>query len=107
MKALAAIAAGLSVASAAPVERPYFAGMPPERFQGEGVAIVMFADDVNDHCPLGVPAGYTLLGCAFQVEGTPVLVLPNPCPMGDVELFARIACHELGHRNGWSGGHEL
>lgn len=107
MKTLIAIATGLSLSSAAPVDRPYFAGMPPERYQGEGAAVVMFADNVEAYCPASIPDGYVLLGCAFEYEGAPVLVLPNPCPLGDAEMFARIACHELGHRNGWTGRHEI
>lgn len=103
MKAALALCAAVACTSAAP--RPQFAGMPPERFQGDGVAVVLFVSDVRQYCNSDVPPGYTLIACAKRVDDTPVIVMPNPCPLGEYEFYARIACHELGHTNLWPGDH--
>lgn len=86
---------------------PIYSGMPPERFQGDGAAVVVFLSDVEQLCGPAEP-GFKKLACAFKgKDGVPVLVLPSPCPLGEVESFARLTCHELGHRNGWGGNHEF
>ena len=94
-----------ALASTASAERQQFAGMPPERYQGDGVAVVLFVSDVREYCNTNTPAGYVLIACAKKIDGVPVIVMPNPCPIGDIDFYARVACHELGHVNGWPGRH--
>lgn len=105
MKTLITLAAAIPLAAATPTDRPYYAGMPPERYQGEGVAVVLFVNDVRQYCNADIPPGYVLYACAGERDGVPTIVMPNPCPVGDIEFYARIACHELGHISGWSGNH--
>ena len=78
------------------------AAVPPARFQGEASAYVHFVHDVAATCPIKAPAGYTLKGCHQKLGKQSILILPNPCAYPGE--FARIACHEIGHVNGW--GHE-
>lgn len=107
MKALMLFAAApLMLAQSQTSHGPLFAGMPPHRFQGDGASVVIFASDVTRYCG-PAPAGYVKLGCQGTKDGVPIIVLPNPCIVGDREAFARIACHEGAHRNGWGGNHEI
>jgi hypothetical protein len=71
---------------------------PPTRYQGDAVAGVVFTTEggVQAMCP-GVRYA---VGCT--VGGT--IYLPNPCRWRDA--YATLACHELGHVNGWSAFHE-
>ena len=107
--AFAASAALLAAPSPTPVPigqgTPYFDGMPPTRFQGEEVEIVVFTNDVSPYCGTA-PKGLTVIACTKTVNGSPVTFLPNPCAIGDVDWYARIACHEKGHALGWTRSHE-
>ncbi len=107
MKTLVTLAAAIPLAAATPTDRPYYAGMPPERYQGEGVAVVLFVNDVRQYCHAEVPPGYTLLACAGERDGVPTIVLPDPCPFGAAgEMFATLACHEKAHSShNWPGNH--
>lgn len=83
-------------------------GLPPERFRGNNAAIVIFADraGIDQMCGVAAP-GYRIVACKFDLQnGAPVIVMPNPCPLGSTENYARVMCHELGHVNGWTGEHE-
>lgn len=103
----AALVAPLLLSAGNPVERgPLNADWPPARFQGDNMAVVIFASDVSAFCGKA-PAGYTVMGCQGRRKGVPVIVLPNPCTSGAIDGTAKIACHELGHLNGWGGNHEL
>lgn len=108
MKALLALPALLLLgADGLPQHGPIFSGMPPERFWGEGISIVAYVNDVNAICGDDDP-GTVALGCVrVSSEGMVITFLPNPCFLGDAELFARIACHEKGHNLGWGANHEL
>lgn len=100
-------AAFMAAAPAPLAHGPVYSGMPPERFQGDGVAVVIFTSDVAAFCGQSEP-GTRRVACATKSEdGVPIMVLPNPCPIGDVEVFARLACHEGGHAQGWTGNHEF
>lgn len=110
MKTLAAVLALVMLTSATPAANgPVYSGIPPARYWGEGVAVTLYVNDVAKHCPIEVPSGHVLLGCAYRTaDGVPVSVLPNPCFFDmEAEMFARIACHEKGHQNGWRGEHPL
>lgn len=72
---------------------------PPERFQGDGWAIVTWVDvaQVDAACrQMGAEADGRIQGCA---KGRNV-ILPNPCRLEGYS--ADVTCHELGHVNGWT-----
>lgn len=107
MKALLAMAAAALLSAPSAYEHgPVYAGMPPLRLQGDGIGVVAYVSDLAPYCGKA-PPGYTIYGCHRQIDGVGVSFLLNPCTFGDFEFWARIACHEAGHRNGWSGNHEL
>lgn len=85
---------------------PVYAGLPPERFQADGVGLVAYVSELTHYCGTP-PPGHVLYGCHRVIDGVGVSFLLNPCIFGDVEFWARIACHEAGHRNSWTGMHEL
>lgn len=109
MKIALACGAALLCASASPpsgMGTRVYAGMPPERFQGDGVAVVVFTSDVEAMCG-PAPMGKVILACAKEIDGVPVLILPNPCALGAAgERFATLACHEKAHSLNWTGMHE-
>ena len=107
MKALLALAALVAATPATGPGTPYYSGMPPVRYQGEGIAIVAFVDDVSPYCGTA-PAGLVVLACTQSMkDGTPVIIMPNACLFGDVDAYARILCHERGHAAGWPSNHPL
>jgi hypothetical protein len=78
---------------------------PPLRFRGDTDARVHFAEpsELYALCGVKLEVGKVLLGCARY---TPVqLFLSNPC-LSLEQLYAKEACHELGHLNGWTERHE-
>ena len=79
--------------------------LPPERFRGDVNAEIHFVDPAKLYalCGMKVEIGKTLLGCARWSPRQ--LFLSNPC-LSLSQLWATEACHELGHLNGWSEGHE-
>ena len=94
-------------AFAAPAQdlRMIYAGMPPERFQGEFAAVTLFSDDVEKHCPGDRADNVRVLACAgWSKGGAPIVVLPNPCDF-PTEKFAVLACHEGAHINAWPADH--
>lgn len=107
MKCLFALScAALLSAPSVPEHGPIYSGMPPQRLQGDNIQVVIYVEDVTALCG-GAPPGYRIHACHFVQDGTPFIVLPNPCQWGDIEYTARLACHELGHRNGWGHNHEV
>tara|TARA_R110000772_G_scaffold89304_2_gene185111 strand:+ start:8803 stop:9123 length:321 start_codon:yes stop_codon:yes gene_type:complete len=106
MKALAALLP-LVLVSASPVAGVVYSGTPPVQYWGQGAAFTVYANDVNEFCPVAVRPGAVLLGCHYERDGLSIIVLPNPCVLAKTELFARLACHEKGHLNGWPGDHPL
>lgn len=94
--------------SAAPVDpRTINDGTPPVRYHADNAAVVYFLNpaDLQIACGGPAPPGYVFAGCSGQKNGVPIIVLPNPC-LFDSQSYAHIACHELGHRNGWPGTHD-
>lgn len=95
--ALATMAAGLPLAPRGLI----FAGMPPERFQYDSSARIVFTGDLNRYC--GEPApDHHFAGC----ERANTIYMPNPCPEAETDHYAKILCHEMAHVNGWSAVHE-
>jgi hypothetical protein len=83
-------------------------GMPPVRFQGNNAAVTVFTDraGIEEYCGKAQP-GYVIVACRREHEnGTSFIFMPNPCVIGDKEIYSRVMCHELGHANGWTGEHE-
>lgn len=85
----------------------YDDGMPPVAYQDDAIVpILAYAGNPADRellCDADVPDNMVLLGCVLPNGAT---VLPNPCSAEYAgESFAIIACHELGHSNGWPGTH--
>jgi hypothetical protein len=74
--------------------------LPPNEYRGDKTAIIQFGPVIT-LCGHLAGEGEIVLACAS--EKGQVMVVPNPClAEGD---YARLLCHELGHLNGWSGGH--
>lgn len=75
--------------------------MPPTDKRGNTTAklTTMSNEQIRAHC------GDGQIACA-RVGGADVW-LPNPCAYARREWFALLACHELGHTNGWSHGGNL
>lgn len=91
----------------APNSSLYNSGPPPVRFQGDGAAVVAFVHPsrINETCGTDpMPKPYIRIACAGSKNGTPAIVLPNPCLFTN-EAFALVACHELGHINRWPASH--
>ena len=67
----------------------------------------MFLSRVTAVCRGEPPAGKRIVACLQTLpDGSLRMVLPNPCAFAEDERFARLACHELAHVNGWTGQHE-
>jgi hypothetical protein len=84
--------------------------LPPERFQApRGATIVMTAfvpaEAVESTClrfGMERTPGYRIAGCTVIVNGQPAIILPNPCDRpGAYMTPSYVACHEIGHVNGW------
>lgn len=85
-------------------QRQAYVLQPPKHDQGDAVAVVSFVTDTDAACrQLGadVSANVGIAGCA---KGATV-ILPNPCAWPNESDYRDIACHELGHRNGWPPNH--
>lgn len=84
-----------------PNSTPYSSATPPVRYQADNVAVVFFVNDVSPLCGKSDNPKYTILACQSGEK----IALPNPCRFAEREFYARIVCHELGHRNGWAALH--
>lgn len=71
---------------------------PPQRFQGDTAAFVVFTTEgrVQAMCP---QVRYAV-GCTVG----DTIYVPNACRWRDP--YAGLLCHELGHINSWSAFHE-
>jgi hypothetical protein len=75
-------------------------GLPPTRYEGNRTLKLTVVDDLTTVCGQP-PKGFAFLGCARGETA----FLPNPCPRGPTESYARVLCHELAHLNGWPATH--
>lgn len=94
--------------SAADAPSELEAAMPPVRYQGGGVAIVAFVDraGIDELCGKSADPGKVIIACHRVLpSGASFIAMPMPCPLGGTEVYATIACHEIGHSLGWSGEH--
>lgn len=105
IKAVALFAA--VAAPLAPNSTLYSDGTPPERFQKDGAAVVLFVstqDDINAICGKA-PEGRRTMACTHFEDGkAPIITMPNPCNV-TYDYYAHLICHELGHVNGWPRTH--
>lgn len=85
------------------------ADMPPERYRGNSVAVVVFTDREGIEAMCGkAEQGSVIIACHQRTkEGVSVITMPNPCALGNSEFYAKIACHEAAHGQGWGREHEL
>lgn len=81
--------------------------LPPEKFQGDAVAVLVSTSSqqvVEKECGLR-PKG-KIIACAEVGKQGGLVVMPNPCVFSrnfpEQELYATLLCHELGHINGWT-----
>lgn len=65
----------------------------------DNTVTVSFVQDPNEVCGPASP-GMIILACVDKIGGKK-MVLPNPCPYRDKDVYARLVCHELGHTNYW------
>jgi hypothetical protein len=98
-----------ALATLAPNSTLHNSGLPPVRFQQESIALTAFVHPakIDQFCGKA-PKGMVTLGCAYKPKkkGEPHLViLPDPCILGETESYAKLVCHELGHVNGWPRTH--
>ena len=108
-KLLALVLAAIAVGAPSPAQEGYdtptSTAMPPARYWNDAATLVLYVSDVTQFCG-PAPEGYVKLGCTrFTKDGTPIIALPNPCAF-PFDAYAKLTCHELGHRNGWGGNHE-
>jgi hypothetical protein len=84
---------------------PHFDGWPPKRFRGDNSAKVDFVNPsrINEACGTKPDPNYPEEAC----QDGDHFVLPNPCTFPRSDFYAQVACHELGHENGWPGNHPL
>jgi hypothetical protein len=82
---------------------------PPLRFQGPGVAVLVTvpSSEVQKDCGVKPPPDMEIMACSYLTkEGTPVIVVPNPCETEALDPFAHLLCHEAAHAmHGWPQTH--
>jgi hypothetical protein len=73
---------------------------PPAQYRRDVTATVEFVapELVASRCLIR-GSGILANACADQSR----ITLPNPCAFSDA--YAKIACHEMGHANGWDAAH--
>lgn len=84
------------------------ADMPPLRFQGDSVSVVVFTSQagIEEYCGKATP-GFVMIACHREAKnGASIIFMPNPCPVGELDYYAKIMCHENGHSLGWTANHE-
>lgn len=79
-------------------------GWPPVRYRKDNATQVSFLHQMSIEVVCGKAKKPKVMMACTNVESG-AIALPNPCEYPDRDDFARIACHELGHLNGWAGEH--
>lgn len=115
--AAAALLAALVAASAPPAPPIRHSGtfrgdpaeiIPPERYQGDVGAIVIFGnrDVIAGMCGAPNAQGVGPIACTHSEPGTvPIIAFPNPCLFAAKDVYAALLCHEVGHANQWPATH--
>lgn len=95
----------------APHSTLYSDAWPPDRFKGNAIVKVRFADprDINGPFCGKAPAGMVTEACTFfdKDSGEWIVTLPNPNGFPKSDDYARLVAHEIGHANGWPATHGL
>lgn len=79
--------------------------MPPEDMRGDIEVRVLFTSDVVGECLTGARKAAARVhlietgGCWYPDDE--LLVLKNPCQWPRWDGYARLACHEIGHPQGF------
>jgi hypothetical protein len=84
----------------------YSGGTPPIKYQKD-VKVTMYFDQPNI-INRTLYKGHAVCGSslfAYTDTQNKVMHLPNPCTYPQTDPYARLACHEMGHANGWPGYH--
>lgn len=83
-------------------------GWPPLRFRDDVILkSVEFVQpgDVAKRCGV-TRRDIEVQACArLRQDGNHTVILPNPCRAPKSEDWAKLACHEIGHINGWPADH--
>jgi hypothetical protein len=89
----------------------YSGGSPPAKYQKD-IRVTLYFDNPNviNNTLVGgkKPAcNATLFAYTYPPHGKKLAVmhLPNPCTYPSTDAYARLACHEMGHANGWPSYH--
>lgn len=85
----------------------YNTGSPPLRFQRD-THVKMYFDSPDKINKDGGWEGHPFCDAtvfAYSDPDTRTMHLPNPCDYPQSDAYARLACHEMGHINGWPGYH--
>lgn len=89
-----------------PAQSGWTTSIPPVKFRADAMATVAFVADPDGRCaPPDDVRQYRACVVTYP-GGAQLMVLPNPCKFASVDFYARWACHELGHRNGWPANHK-
>ena len=91
---------GLSMAGCAAVIALDPVQTPPPQFRGDVATRIEFVapERVSLRC---IERGVPFLANACTGQG--LMTMPNPCGFSDA--YAKIACHEMAHVNGWNTAH--
>jgi hypothetical protein len=91
---------GLSMAGCAAVIALDPVQPPPAQFRGDVATRIEFVapERVSLRC---IERGVPFLANACTGQG--LMTMPNPCGFSDA--YAKIACHEMAHINGWANDH--
>lgn len=85
----------------------YNTGSPPTRFMKDTHFRMYFEspEKINrDEGEHGHPYCDSTV-FAYTDPSTRTMHLPNPCRYPQTDAYARLACHEMGHMDGWPGYH--
>lgn len=84
----------------------YNTGSPPYRYQGD-VKVTIYFEQPNkiNRDGQGGQVGCTGAVFAYSLQDKNTIHLPNPCTYPASDAYARLACHEMAHINGWPGYH--
>lgn len=81
-------------------------GTPPMRYRADAIVTVAYVTDVEKACTdagLKNMEGMKPNACTVISRDGPRIILAHPCSAAG---WNPVACHEVGHVNGWSGAHE-
>lgn len=73
--------------------------IPPKQFRYSRQVDVAFVEDPSTYPGCEPAPGFVSRGCFISERQ--LIIMPNPCNYPK-DYYARVLCHELGHRNGWT-----